>query len=303
MDRNTKKEKILNYIIEKEKEFVSFCGGGWQKRIKRLLIYRTKYLKHIFWKFKPIKVKTRVFLNRNFYCLLPDIGGIYLLGMIPHWGEFRLAKFLIRNLKSNSVFYDVGAQYGFYTLLAGELIDKGQIHAFEPGPEAFEILKLNVGFFDNVFLNEKAVFSENKEIEFYNATEAGVEARSSTNLATFDSSIRLKKIKVQAITLDEYSQNHQKPDFIKIDVEGGEGEVIKGAKKLLEENSPVIAMEVWRKPMNNRSHLEAMEILDALGYRAYKITQDGDLEYIGKVNPEREIQEDNNSDNFIWKKN
>ena len=61
-------------------------------------------------------------------------------------------------------------------------------------------------------------------------------------------------------------------------------------------------MEVWRKPFNNKSHLKAIEILYRLGYKSYKINQDGELIFVEKLIPEKEISEEDNFDNFVFKK-
>jgi len=300
-----KREKILNLIEIKEKPLKEFhqryVGPGLLKKIKRLLKYREKYLKYSLSRLISASVKIKTFWGKE---ILPSSEIIlYLLGTLSSNQEIKLNKFLIKNLPENSIFYDIGANIGFYSLLVDDIIVQKEIHAFEPVPSIFKHLKDNFSNTQKIFLNQIALFNKEGEIDFYDGLELHSGA-STVDISGINPAIvsKFKKIKIKATTLDRYCFSHSLPTFLKIDVEGAEGEVIEGGMETLEKINPVIAMEVWRKPFNNKSHLKAIEILYRLGYKSYKINQDGELIFVEKLIPEKEISEEDNFDNFVFKK-
>ena len=104
--------------------------------LHRKLIYATNK--------KSKEVKTSTFFGKEMTLLLPASTDIYLTGGKSHSSEIRLAKFLINNLVAEDCFIDVGAHYGYFTLLAATLVkDKGQVLAFEASKNTFAILHKN----------------------------------------------------------------------------------------------------------------------------------------------------------------
>ena len=298
-----KRKKLLELLEPKEKQIEKFCqnyrGPGLLKKIKRLLKYRRKYLKFYLSRLTSTPLKVKTFWGEDFWPL--ETVTLYLFGLLGDYQKTRLNKFLIKNLPENTVFYDIGANSGFYSILVENIIENKEIHAFEPVPATFRYLKKNFFFYSNIFLNQIAIFNKEDEIDFYDATKTGY-----PGISSFDNSFinnifhsKLKKIKVKTTTLDKYCSFHSLPTFIKIDVEGAESHVIEGGIKTLKKTNPIIAMEVFN---NNSSHLKAIEILYRLGYESYKINQDGELIFIEKLFPEREISKEDRFDNFIFKK-
>lgn len=302
METRTNLLKLLEpgeaLLKEYQKHYV---GPGLLKKFKRLIRYRGKYLRYCFARFRPHSIRAKTFWGADFLTSLPEDFACYYFGLLGGH-EIKLIKFLIKNIDDNSVFYDIGANVGYYSLLVKEISDSVEVHLFEPVPKTFEYLKKNLSKKQNIFFNQLALFNKESQIDFYNMTEAGHSGGSTFNASLVKSFIRYKKIKVQATTLDKYCANHSKPTFLKIDVEGAEGQVVEGGINTLKEGSPTIAMEVWRKPMDNTSHLKAIEILYNLGYKSYKIDNEGELEFIEKTDLERDILKEDPLDNFIFRK-
>lgn len=305
METRTQLFKLLeekNFLSE---EIQKMEGPGLFKKLRRLFRYRSKYLRYCYSKFKPCLIKTKTFWGDDFLSFLPEGFDFYLFGTISHQSELNLTKFFIKNLKDDSIFYDIGANYGYYSLLAKKIIRVGEIHSFEPVPKTFKYLSKNLFNARGIFLNQLAVFNKKIEIDFYDMETAGIPGSSTFNLTQRHREFSLKsanpqKIQVQTITLDDYCNNYSKPTFLKIDVEGAEGEVIEGGIETLKQGNPIIAMEVWNT--NNESHLRAINILYELGYKSYKINNEGELEFIEKINPEKDISKEHTLDNFIFKK-
>ncbi|MBU3942560.1 hypothetical protein KKA24_01100 [Patescibacteria group bacterium] len=135
-----KREKLLELLKFKERQLEEFCenyrGAGLLKKIKRPLKYHHKYLKFYLSRltFAPLKVKT--FWGEDFWPL--ETVTLYLFGLLGDYQETRLNKFLIKNLPEETIFYDIGANSGFYSILVENILENKEIHAFEPIPTTFK---------------------------------------------------------------------------------------------------------------------------------------------------------------------
>ncbi|MBK8723012.1 MAG: hypothetical protein IPL95_12315 [Saprospiraceae bacterium] len=120
-------------------------------KVRRMLNNPLKYIKAIFHKeyiYPKTKmekvVETYLFFGKKMKVALPASTDIYLTGGKSHSSEIRLALFLIKNLMMNDKFLDIGAHYGYFTLLASEIVgENGQVISFEPTSKSFQLLKLN----------------------------------------------------------------------------------------------------------------------------------------------------------------
>ena len=158
--------------------------------------------------------------------------------------------FLNRFLKKGMTVIDVGAHHGFYTLLASKKVDSdGQVISFEPSPREREKLKhhLILNNCSNVRVEDCALGKYNGETKFYivNGRDSGC-----SSLQRPEINAQIRTIHVPIKTLDKYLQdwNIKKVDFIKIDAEGAELEVLEGAKNTLKRQPrPFILCEVSDK--------------------------------------------------------
>jgi FkbM family methyltransferase len=236
--------------------------------------------------------------------LLPAGTDCYLTGGRADDAELRLTNYLLQNLKKGDVFFDIGAHFGFYSCLA---IQSGAtVHAFEPSPLSFEILKANsagrAGMQVHPFIvgdtdAEKPFFSfEPKYSEYDTTAPAQYEEQSWYRKA-------IKQLNhFRCTTLDRFVREFTaSPDLIKIDTEGSEAAVISGATELLNENNPVIILEYLAEKRGNASHRKALELLAALGYNANTIREDGTLEKCD--DPEKYLEKaGRDSENLVLKK-
>ena len=164
-----------------------------------------------------------------------------------YWGDDRgELRFLWQFLEPGMVFFDVGAYHGFFSLLAARrLSSRGQVVAFEPSPRERRRFKLHVRMnrLREVRLEPYAVSARSGTMKFF--TVAG----------GFDSMNSLKPPEVQvpvhettaeAVSLDEYlaRRTYVRIDIMKIDVEGGEREAFRGARRTLRSMRPIIICEV-----------------------------------------------------------
>jgi FkbM family methyltransferase len=148
--------------------------------------------------------------------------GCWYVGL-PEYDEMT---FLLRFLRKEDVLYDVGANAGSYSILA--LGCGCRVVAMEPVPATFARLQANVE------LNRASDLISALNLA---AGQQHGHVRMSTHLGTGNRVLAEDEvqpgIEVEIITLDEVAETHPAPTFLKIDVEGHEIEVLRGARKVL----------------------------------------------------------------------
>ncbi len=160
--------------------------------------------------------------------------------------ELNEIEFVKKYLKSGDTFIDVGANIGFYTLIASKLVENtGKVIAFEPTPQVFERLQENI--FLNNFSNVETYnigLSNRRSVLPLNISNNGHDAWNSfAKLENIESS---EVIEVSVEKLDAFINrtNIRKIDLVKIDVEGWEKYVLEGSENLLKnKDAPVFMIE------------------------------------------------------------
>jgi FkbM family methyltransferase len=158
-----------------------------------------------------------------------------------------LQKFMELNLKPGSVFYDVGANVGFFSLLAARLSgSEGRVISFEPIDENLSKLGENVrrNQFSNVRIIPIALGAANGERTFQ-LSESPTWGKFK-GVAQEVPNKYVRDIAVQVRRLDDLvsAESLPPPDFIKVDVEGAEREVIDGARDTLLRYGPILMIEL-----------------------------------------------------------
>lgn len=208
--------------------------------------------------------------------------GIALLGSHNHYEE----KVLKTILHRGDVVVDVGAFIGEESLLAAKLVGpKGKVYAFEPSPTHIKRLADNIrrNNTDNIEIIKYAVSNKKGIFPLY---EAGSGSSFVKNEAEYH--IRSKSIKpiyVKTVTLDEFviRRRIHHIDFIKIDVEGWDLQVLKGATKILRaRDAPDVMIEVIDDVLSKAgfSSKDLVNYLIRFGYTPYMFTNSGLVRYI-----------------------
>jgi FkbM family methyltransferase len=225
---------------------------------------------------KNLQVEAETFWGARMNVLIPTAAWSLLA-----YGFFEegLTTIVLDRVGKDQVFFDIGAHFGYYTLLAHRLVGPGgQVHAFEPTPSTYAILQSNVAGRQNVFLNNCAAFCECTDLPFhdygptYSAYNSFKQARFSRPVHKLFRGPAPKTISVQTTTIDGYVASTQAaPDFVKIDTESTELEVLKGMQETLADCRPILSLEVGDMdvPGAPRSR-ETISFLLERGYRAYE---------------------------------
>ncbi|RMF82185.1 MAG: FkbM family methyltransferase [Planctomycetota bacterium] len=159
------------------------------------------------------------------------------------WRNIVIANTLCR---PGDTIIDVGANFGTETIHFALVVGKtGNVVAFEPLPEAYEVLKSAVerNNLTQVSLNRKAVAAQAGTFAF---TVPVDERNLGTGSLLAAEKSQGEKIEVEVLVLDDLyaAGEFQAPRLIVMDVEGVELDVLRGASRILEDSAPTIVMEV-----------------------------------------------------------
>ncbi len=284
-------------------------------KMGRLLHNPYKYISAILFKnlVYPLRKRerrelARTFFGRKMHIDLPAATDIYLTGGKSHSSEIRLARFIIQHLSEGDHFLDIGAHYGYFSLLASTIVgEDGSVHAFEPASKSFELLRLNSVQERNIIIHKEAVSDSKGTLVFYEFPNLFSEYNTS-NIEQFEDQdwfpeFRPERVEVAATTIDLITQSDRIiPALIKIDVEGAEYNVIKGGMNFLNSNAPLLVMECLHPDRHNEEHLKAFQLLtEELGYQAHIILASGYIEPVGDINNYL-IMQQLESDNIVFRK-
>ena len=188
-------------------------------------------------------------------------GQRWIVGSAEHgcWlGSYEYAKRVVieRVVMPGNVVFDVGANVGYYTLLASLLVGRaGKVFAFEPVRKNLAYLErhLRINGVSNVTVIDKAVSDRDGYVSFVDGPSASMGHFAETG-----------GYQVPTVAIDSLVERGELPlpDFMKIDVEGAELLVLRGAKRTIEQARPVIALATDRLAL----HRHCCDFLRGVGY-------------------------------------
>jgi FkbM family methyltransferase len=220
---------------------------------------------------KPIRIKAKTFWGEDMLVVIPEVVSLNIF----RYGFYEegLTRILLEHLKRDMTFFDIGAHFGYFSLLASYLVgDRGQVHVFEPTRSTFDILRINVSNKTNVFINNDAVFSREEivSINDYGDKYSAFNSIYTGNLSPhIIEKIQTKRYRVQALSVDEYVRRRGlAPDFIKIDAESAEYDILQGMEMTIEEYRPRISLEVG--DTNGKDGTSSRKLINYLIKKGYK---------------------------------
>jgi FkbM family methyltransferase len=188
-----------------------------------------------------------------------------------HYHERYEADLVRRLLADDEVFWDVGANVGYFTLVAATaLAHRGRIVAFEPGKNAYLRLAENLALnpYRNIRTFPVAVTDREGQAVLH---LAGDIADSSASLYPAGQAQTGQEV-CRTVALDQFLQSEglRPPDLIKLDAEGAELAVLMGARGLINDSPPLWLMEMEEKNLQaaGASKAAVANFLIGYGYRA-----------------------------------
>ena len=153
----------------------------------------------------------------------PSCYPVLIHGQPPHWKNLE-SFFANLPFEDGGMVFDVGANIGLTAMIFAK--KAGHVHAFEPAPRAVRMLRRNVRDIENIEVHEVAVSDAPGVLQFHQdaiISHSSIDPQGETT--------------VKAITLDSLDVD---ADFIKIDVEGFEDGVLRGATRQLKRGVPIM---------------------------------------------------------------
>ena len=164
---------------------------------------------------------------------------------------------------------DIGANIGFHTLLmSGCVGETGKVWAFEPDPDNFRTLQLNLSQNGcaNVTLVQAAASSKTEQINLFCSSAHHGDHR----IYPTDEENR-RSLPIQAYALDDYFDRKQEINLIKMDVQGAEGLVLSGMDKLLQSNLGLVMLFEFWPDMMEKTGCSPEVVLNALMNKGFEI--------------------------------
>lgn len=190
--------------------------------------------------------------------------------------EPHVTKIIKGFLKEGDVFLDIGANIGYFTMLAATLVGRsGKVIAFEPNPQNLQLIysSLLENTLSNVTVYPYAVSDEAAILRF---TTVG----SNGGVVTKDSKDQQHFLLVPSVRLDEVLKDEVKIDLIKMDIEAHEPAAIRGMEQLIKRLKPRIITEFhpWAMQLNNTEPpVDYLKKIIGLGYEISVIAPSGNL--------------------------
>ena len=196
-----------------------------------------------------------------------------------------------KELDANNIVVDIGANIGYYALLEAKIVgDNGKVYAIEPVSENIEVLRKNIVLnkFTNIEVHQIALGSNNDIHPFYVTNKQNL--CSFIDLHEIDPSVSNIAIRnVKTITLDSFLHTKPSPHFIRMDVEGYEYEILKGAEATLRDiKQLLIFIEVHFHILQKQDSVNLFRLLKGYGFEINDVAYEPHIrglighKYLGK---------------------
>ena len=253
---------------------VLFTGRGydrapWMNDLHHKLSYRLHKLLPKFGITGIQKVPVPGMPARFMYVRAEDGGVAHQLIMYREYEPYE-SRLMREYLKPGMTVYNIGANLGYYTILASECVGPmGKVFAFDPAPENFELLRRTV--------------SENRltNVELFPSAVGAAKGSATLSLSRTNSGDHQLQnipsrnhIVVDVTSIDTFvTEGHLPPDAIIMDVQGAEFDVLRGAsEQLASAKSLILFTEFWHTGLDERHPNGAAEMLTTLGRAGFQIS-------------------------------
>jgi FkbM family methyltransferase len=270
------KRKLLDVLVPAVRAYVRYAPTPLAKELLATLLVPWEHSRRS----RPFIARTRfdARMGGNINDIIQAF--IYMFGV---W-EPNLTAFVRRRLRPGDVFVDVGANVGYFSLLASTLVDSGGVVAIEASPRIFDALERNLRLNDarNVRAVNVAVAAEPGTLPIYSGPSWNIGATTTVKMPPMrllggDEYDYRQETSVPAFRLDDILTDDEieRARLVKIDVEGAEWSVVRGIDRLLARARPDLEFVVEVIPrslaLQDKRAEDVLDVFLDAGYRMYLI--------------------------------
>ena len=173
-------------------------------------------------------------------------------------------------IKQGDVAVDIGANLGYYALMESRLVgSNGKVYAIEPSPSNFEALKENIKLngYKNIECYKLGIGDKKETAKMF------ISSHSNLNSLVIQKNKKIiDNIDIQITSLNDFIKGKEFPDFIRMDVEGYEYNIIKGMNDLLKSKKPLkLFIELHPHIMTKDKTTFVLESLMKSGFEVEKV--------------------------------
>jgi FkbM family methyltransferase len=208
---------------------------------------------------KPVFIFKALFTNEGIRLLVRALKARFR----NQKAEFEVIR---QQLRPGDIACDIGANKGSFTYWLSGWCRDGRVIAFEPQPELAHRLAdtcRSMGL-SNVTVEAKAVYSHSGDQDLFVPT--GHQPGASLNRKAVGAE-SFATLSVPLVSLDDYFDARDQVRLLKIDAEGAEFEILKGAERILKQHAPLLVFECENRHLTQGSVRDVFSWLDGLGYQ------------------------------------
>ena len=190
------------------------------------------------------EVLTRIYTGQLIYVDRRDLSVAPHLMMSGLW-EFEITEIFRRYVKADTVLFDVGANLGYFGLVAGTYNHQGQLHFFDANPAFAPLIRKSLsvnGLPSRATVTTAAITAQGGEPVTLNLCRDHWGSASLHPIAESEFVQTAEAVTVPSLTLDDYCADRgiNRVDLIKLDIEGYEEQAVQGMPRLLEDNPQLV---------------------------------------------------------------
>jgi len=221
--------------------------------------------------------ENKYFVDANDLVMTPQ------LVVYRQW-EAELSRFFVALASIDTVFVDIGANFGYFTCLVGSRISAnggGRVIAVEPNPKMFELLSKNIQInwsMCPVETHHCAITQDGQSIDLVIPVGGAANAHIHTG-AEIAPNAAFRLSHVRGNTVDRIICG-RRVTLMKIDVEGYELHVLQGARETIRNNPDICIVMEWSMPQMWSAKIDpqsVVQLLDELGLAPYRLPQDANI--------------------------
>jgi FkbM family methyltransferase len=220
----------------------------------------------------------------------------YVQSLLYVFGDYEPAtvSFIERAIEPGHCVIDVGANVGFISLVCAKCTTaSGVVHGFEPDPKNYSYYQQNIRLNTavNIISHQKALSKEAGVLKLYHSK---IDHNDGAHSLIYNERVVSSDdyVEIQALRFDEFTQTVPVPklDFVKIDVEGAELDVIEGMSERIKSDRPIMLIEVSAEYFNYRG-------MSILGFKDYMLKEFGMVSY--RINDDGSIRLSTKEEFFV----